>query len=150
MSTRLALCALVLACGCGNSPQDAAPDANAPDCPSALPQDHSACTAPNAQCSYGATSCECESPSWICRPAACPFFAGGNFSAPCPLPGLQCDYDFETSYLCVAPEDQWVRCQCPAFGEPVNGAPCCVSCFNCACTADHHLLCNPVDGGATD
>jgi hypothetical protein len=137
----LAVILALSASGCQG--QGASADLGASACP-ATPSDVSPCpvSATPFDCTYPDQVCSCVSGSWYCRPLACPSAAVAHAGGACSTGGLQCDYGFEDTCGCVAPEHQWLCCggtpSCPS--ALVEGAPCCGGGLNvpgCASACDH-------------
>jgi hypothetical protein len=174
---RLALAIVVVTVGCSGRTLGARSDGGdggggvdigAPACPDS-PGQFSQCPAMQSpyDCSYPDRTCTCMMGYWYCRSPSCPKESAGGS---CNMPGLECDYGFEQSCACVAPENVWQCCggvgQCPVaikegalccgapIGPPVPScrSACDAGGLQLACTCDGlHLHClqqSCADGGA--
>jgi hypothetical protein len=137
------LLACILLLGCGAQNPDACP-ANAPT--------QLACSTNGLSCEYADQRCTC-SPGvrlWYCVPNACPQVAPNAApSGTCQAP-LDCNYGFEWSCGCIAPDNQWLCCGgvngCPS-AQPKEGELCCgagglPSCSYDVCGGGQRLVCD--------
>jgi hypothetical protein len=142
-------------------------DMAAPTCSIGPPGKFSQCpmTPTPFDCSYPDQTCTCIDGTWRCNSTSCP---GESAIGSCTMPGLECDYGFENSCECVAPEDVWQCCngvgQCPPVlqegqlccGSPLAPMPDCpTECHNgvrqlCTCLGLHlHCVAQPCGDGGT-
>jgi hypothetical protein len=167
---RIALVFAVAAIGCNSSGLAAglAADMGAPACP-AMPSAPSSCffTSTPFDCNYGDQVCTCSSQGWFCRSSLCPSANVANAEGSCTTSGLTCNYGFENSCTCLAPENRWYCCGgapiCPSpltegalcCGHGSSGNPTCLdACIHgvrrvCECMGEHlHCIDQPCgDGG---
>jgi hypothetical protein len=150
VASLLALIAQVA--GCARTPppsqifdlslEDASFDLNAA-CPPA--QTSASCDVPGLACSYGATTCVCNTGFWFCNPTGCP---QNPQTGACTTNGTKCNYGLTTLY-CV--DNTWLQCGNGVGTRCVNpdieGARCCPNEYmqgtnSCACSAGSIPTCS--------